>query len=483
MISKHLQVSAGQELAESSQDSVAVRDYLASDSWRLKYHVMPETGWLNDPNGAIQHNGTYHIYYQYVPANPLGGATHWGHMTSKDMVHFKQEPIFMSPTEPFDKDGVYSGSSIEKDGKIHYFYTGNVKHVGDFDYIYSGREQNVVHVVSSDGFDIERREVVISHSEFPEGFTDHIRDPKVFEKNGLYYMALGARTADNMGSVLLYHSIDLEEWVYVGTMLDGDEDAGYMWECPDFFELGGKDVLVLSPQGILPSKYQFNNPHVSCYLLGELDGQSLKYQKHTDFREFDRGFDFYAPHTFEDERGRRIMWGWMGTGDIMPEYTNPTISRGWQHCLTMPRELSVENGKLYQRPLAEYQSLRRNEKQRDLKSADDLAGEVYEMLIELEESSPFSLSLRQDTVLSYDGEVLVLQHGKSGYGRRRRMTEASKVQQLHLFMDTSSIEIFVNNGEFVLTTRVYPEEGQDKISLETNASGTVTYWDLAVEEE
>ena len=76
-----------------------MKNKVQSDPWRLKYHVMPETGWLNDPNGAIQFDGTYHLYYQYVPDTPLGGATHWGHMTSKDMVHFKQEPIFMSPTE------------------------------------------------------------------------------------------------------------------------------------------------------------------------------------------------------------------------------------------------------------------------------------------------------------------------------------------------------------------------------------------------
>src|SRR5699024_7640729 len=93
------------------------KQFVQQNPWRLTFHLMPETGWMNDPNGAIQFDGTYHIYYQYVPEDPLGGgATHWGHMTSKDMVHFEQAPIFMSPTENFDRDGVYSGSAIEKDG-------------------------------------------------------------------------------------------------------------------------------------------------------------------------------------------------------------------------------------------------------------------------------------------------------------------------------------------------------------------------------
>src|SRR5699024_11679469 len=102
------------------------------------------------------------------------------------------------------------GSGIEKDGKIHFFYTGNVKQPGDFDYIYNGREQNVVHVVSQDGNEIERREVAIPHEEFPEAYSDHIRDPKLFRKNGIYYMVLGARTENNLGSILVYQSKDLE---------------------------------------------------------------------------------------------------------------------------------------------------------------------------------------------------------------------------------------------------------------------------------
>ena len=459
-----------------------LRQKIKQDPWRLKFHLMPETGWLNDPNGAIQQDGTYHIYYQYVPETPHGGATHWGHMTSKDMVHFKQEPIFLSPTETYDRDGVYSGSGIEKDGKLHFFYTGNVKKEGDHDYIFSGREQNVVHVVSPDGFEIERREVVIPHADFPEGFSDHIRDPKLLEKDGHYYMVLGGRTSDNKGSILVYDSPDLDQWTYYGTLLDGDEDEGYMWECPDFFELGEDDILILSPQGILPEKYRFDNPHAAGYLIGSTDWNTVKFQPETAFQEFDRGFDFYAPHTFEDDQGRRIMWSWMGIGDTMPEYTNPTIARGWQHALALPRELSIENGKLYQRPLVEYEVLRRNKTQKPLADADDLSGEVYELLIQLEESKDFYLKLRQDTELIFEEKVLTLKHGKSGYGRRKRMTQVAEVTQLQIFVDTSSIEIFVNDGEFVLTTRVYPDAGQDTIALDTDASGTVTYWDLEKEE-
>lgn len=449
-----------------------------NDSWRLAFHQMPEIGWMNDPNGAIQHNGTYHLYYQYVPENPNGGATHWGHKTSSDMVHFKQEDIFMSPTEDFDRDGVYSGGAIEKDGQIHFFYTGNVKKPGDYDYIYSGREQNVVHVVSPEGFQIDKREVVIAHDDFPEGFTDHIRDPKIVEKNDKFYMVLGARTAENTGSIIVYESDDLEKWSYHGTLIDGDEDEGYMWECPDTFELDDKDILILSPQGIREEKYQFNNPHSAGYLIGQTDWQQVKFQPETIYQEFDRGFDFYAPHTFLDEQGRRIMWSWMGIGDIMPEYTNPTIAHGWQHAMALPRELSVEHGKIYQRPLEEYQQLRQNKVEKNFNDTAELAGEVYELLLNFETTGTFELSLRQDTVLSFNGEELMLKHGPSGYGRRKRLIKLDDIFELRIFMDTSSIEVFINDGEYVMTSRVYPAPGQTTINLTTNTTGTITYWDL-----
>lgn len=453
-----------------------------ADPWRLSYHQMPETGWLNDPNGAVQFDGVYHLYHQYVPQDPKGGATHWGHKTSTDMVHFKDEEIFMSPDQAFDQDGVYSGSAIVLDDKIHFFYTGNVKNEGDHDYTFSGREQHTVHVVSPDGFTIESREVIIPHSAYPEGFTDHIRDPKVFELNGKYYLILGARRRTNVGSILIYSSTNLYDWEYEGVFLEGDEEQGYMWECPDYFNVSGKDIAIFSPQGILPTTYNYHNPHAATYLTGQVNWEELKFQVEEDFRELDHGFDFYAPQTFEDDQGRRIMWVWMGIGDTQPEYNNPTIARGWQHAMALPRELSFEDGMLKQRPLVEYQTLRGQEQSYSLTelSADTLRGEVYELLIKFDEGpKDFELLLRQDTSVTYQNGELTLRHGESGYGRRKRTLPLESLSQLHIFSDTSSLEIFVNDGEAVFTSRVYPDANQDKIQITGNGTGKVTYWDLA----
>lgn len=459
-----------------------LKEKVEKDPWRLHYHLMPETGWMNDPNGAVQFNGVYHIYHQYVPENSKGGATHWGHKTSSDMVHFQEEEIYLSPENDYDKDGVYSGSAIQKDGKLHFFYTGNVKLEGDYDYTFSGREQNTVHVISSDGFDVQKREVVIPHEDYPKGYTDHIRDPKVFEYKDKFYMILGARTLENTGSILLYESTDLDEWTYKSKLLEAQKDEGYMWECPDLFELDGITILVFSPQGILPQKHNYLNPHTSGYLMGHINWDELKFEPSDTFKELDKGFDFYAPQTFEDESGRRILWGWMGIGDTSPEYIYPTVSRGWQHALTLPRELFIEEGKLKQRPLPEYKTIRRKETKlqiNDKLEAGTLAGEVYELVIELKNSPRnFELTLRQDSKLSFNNGLLTLEHGPSGYGRRRRYIEADTLTKLHIFSDTSSLEIFVNDGEQVMSSRVFPKPNEDRIEFQTDTQAEIYFWPL-----
>ena len=461
----------------------ALMEKIAADPWRLTYHQMPATGWLNDPNGAVQFKGTYHLYHQYVPETPNGGATHWGHKTSQDMVHFKEEDIFLSPDQLFDEDGVYSGSAFVHDDKIHFFYTGNVKHEGDHDYTYSGREQNTIHVVSADGFTVESREVVIAHADYPAGYTDHIRDPKVFEHEGVYYMILGARTRDNLGQILLYRSDDLYDWSYQGVFLAGNEEQGFMWECPDYFELDDSQVVLFSPQGLLPTTYNYHNPHTVGYLTGAINWDEYAFEPETDFVELDHGFDFYAPQTFEDESGRRILWAWMGIGDTEPEYGNPTVARGWQHAMALPRQLTLENGRLKQRPLPEYQSLRQHTQTHRLCEIEEstLKGEIYELLVEFDETPrSFELTLRQDSKLSYQDGILTLKHGESGFGRRKRMIPLTDLSQLQIFSDTSSLEIFVNDGEFVMTSRVYPSPDQQMIHVTGDAQGQISYWDLKI---
>ena len=225
------------------------------NNWRQKYHIEPKSGWLNDPNGLCFFKGYYHVFYQYAK-EVTGGNKYWAHLKSKDLLHWEEAPIFLSPEYDYNKNGAYSGSAIIKDDIMHIFYTGNVKKDGDFDYIYEGREHNTVHVTSKDGINADSSKVVMYNKDYPEGLSCHVRDPKVFEYEGKYYMVIGARTMEDKGEVLVFESEDLDNWNHIRTF-ETMARIGYMWECPDLFEINGQWILMACPQGLEGGKYEF----------------------------------------------------------------------------------------------------------------------------------------------------------------------------------------------------------------------------------
>ena len=146
---KNKVMRADYEQWRAGQDVTAARS--ASDPDRLLFHVEPELGWLNDPNGMVQKGDTYHIYHQYDPFDAAhGGPVLWNHLTTKDFVTYENHGPVLFPDSEMDSSGAYSGSAFVRDGKIHYFYTGNVKHFDrdDYDYVLTGREQNQIHMVA-----------------------------------------------------------------------------------------------------------------------------------------------------------------------------------------------------------------------------------------------------------------------------------------------------------------------------------------------
>ena len=134
--------------------------------------------------------------------------------------------------------------------------------------------------------------------------------------------------------VLLYRSEDLKHWTYKNRITT-PEAFGYMWECPDLFEIDGQWFLTCCPQGVAKQGIDFENVHQNVWMKLDYDFETDEYEI-GEIRLIDRGFDFYAQQTFEDEKGRRILIGWMGIPDA--DYTNPTVEAGWQHALTLPRD-------------------------------------------------------------------------------------------------------------------------------------------------
>ncbi len=458
----------------------SMRKSAKADGNRLQFHLMPPAGWMNDPNGLCQFQGTCHIYFQYTPFKAGWGTKLWGHYTTKDWIHFREEEPFLFPDCAWDRDGVYSGSAFVQDGEIHYFYTGNVKLTDrPYDYVMEGREQNTIHVKSRDGFRQEEKQLVLDHADYPADMSRHVRDPKIFCREGTYYMLLGARDDKDRGCALLFRSPDLNRWSYFDRIVSA-ERLGYMWECPDFFELEGQGFLLACPQGVPSEEYRYQNVYQCGYFPAELDFENRNYQL-GEFQELDRGFDFYAAQSFEDGKGRRILLGWMGMPDA--DYDNDvTVKQGWIHAMAMPRELRVRDGRLIQKPLEEMKGLRKSEWRGSIREFGIWKTETccFEMRADLgEHEASMTLRLREDVFLSYEGQILTLSLGKSGCGRGRRSIRLEELRNFTVFSDTSSLEIFVNDGEEVITARVYSKGWSQSLGFEgTEPAGTVVFYEL-----
>ena len=438
------------------------------DCFRQKLHLMPPTGWLNDPNGLCQFHGVYHAFFQYSPFNANGGLKMWGHYTSADMITWNYEGVSLYPDQPFDCHGVYSGSAFIEDGKMYLYYTGNVKlEDGEFDYIRTGREANTVLVVSEDGEHFGRKRELMRNSDYPQDLTCHVRDPKVWKENGMYYMVQGARTQKDEGKVLIFESEDQLNWIYKSDVKTAGR-FGYMWECPDYFETEGRKILSTSVQGLEGGVWDARNVYQSGYFL--VEGDILSEYVLSDYELWDYGFDYYAPQSFESEDGRRIHISWMGMPDCK-EYTNLTIAEGWQHCFTFPREVFVEDGKVCQRPVRELQ------KRKTLvdKSAGMLKKDgykVYDVNILGIQNNEFRTVIDEGLILEYKNgrfEMHFTSQDKNSVsaGRGMRYVDVDKISSVEILVDKSSVEVFVNNGEYVFTTRFYPQ----KDSLAVEAAG------------
>ncbi len=433
------------------------------DPWRLKFHLMPPTGWLNDPNGLCQADGVYHVFFQYSPFDAGGGEKFWGHYTSTNLRDWEYRGAPLAPDEAFDKDGVYSGSAFVEEKKIYLFYTGNVKQPGGHDYVMSGREGNTILVESEDGIHFGEKQLLMTNEDYPSDYTCHIRDPKVFEKDGLYYMVLGGRKKGDSGAVLLYESADLKSWT-MKTELKVSGQFGYMWECPDLFFIGKNAFLSLSPQGVPRGKYEFQNVYSSGYF--RIEGDFRNGCKLIGYEEWDKGFDFYAPQSFQDETGRRILIGWCGLPDIDKEYENPTVQKGWQHALTVPREITEKDGRLCQYPVSELNHLRRKEKD-VIPGKETTLSAAFDLKLSLQEGcDDLKVTIAGGLHFTYDGREAVLSFDDSrdregnfsgiGRGRDMRKTLIAGLKEVRILADTSLVELYLNHGEKVFTTRYYP---------------------------
>lgn len=440
------------------------------DPHRPHWHIAPSIGLMNDPNGWIQARGVYHLFYQWNPFACKHGAKWWGHLTSTDLVHWKNEPVALMPTESYEVSGCYSGSAVLHQDQIHLLYTGNVKYPDG-----SRTAYQCLAVEQADGL-YEKQGPVI---ELPEGYSGHVRDPKVWFQDGFWWMVLAAQTLDLQGRVLLYQSTDLRNWTQkgeiAGSHVNQMSDFGYMWECPDLFQLNGQDILLCCPQGIPKAEGQYPNLYQCGYFIGQLDLWNIRFE-HGDFIEIDHGFEFYAAQTTESEDGRRLLFGWLGLPDDN-ELSHPTIAYGWVDHMTCPRELTFENNKLYQRPVKELSALRIGDGiswQGIASDAPQLSAISAELWIDV--TAPFRLSIRDAAWVIWDGSQLTfIRHNWRTQQSEQRHWRGS-LHQLQLLFDASSIEIFINDGESCMSARYFPSPQKTRLEFDGAHPVAIRHW-------
>lgn len=434
------------------------------DKYRQYFHLMPPVGWLNDPNGLCYAKGEYNVFFQYSPLSPKGsGGRFWGWYKSPDLIHWHYKGVPIVTDTEWDKDGVYSGSALVENDNIHIFCTGNVKHKGEYDYINAGRESNTIYVSPAHW----EKHLIFKNEDYPENYTQHIRDPKVWKEDNKYYMVLGGRKKGDKGAVLIYTSDDISKGWHFLREITTEKKFGYMWECPDIFKLNNQYFLSISPQGLEQEGYKYQNIYQSGYF--SIDGDYRADYDLINFTEWDMGFDFYAPQTFTDQQGRRILIGWVGMPDA--EYTNPTVERGWQNCLTVPRVLEYRKGKIYQNPVSEIDKLRT--KAVVLTSGEKASENICDIVVENINSHTFKGNIKNTLHIEYDNNIFKIILNQ--YGRKERGLILTKLDKLRILVDSSVAEIYINDGEYVFTTMYYAEN--DFICINCPDS-KITLWSM-----
>ena len=438
---------------------------ISASPYRQTYHNQAVTGLMNDPNGFVWHDNRWHLFYQWCPWGAVHGLKYWYHIVSKDLVTWQNLGVCLMPDQGdgYDNKGAYSGSAMPIGDKIYLYYTGNHR-----DPDWTRRAYTCLARLGDDGW-TEKYPLPLFGSH--PGYTEHQRDPKIIRvpDQNRWYLILGAQSRDLYGRVLLYSSEDLQHgWTFAGELkVPGFEKFGDMWECPSIEHIGGKDVLMFCPQHLtLPGRGMSRNHN--GYIIGSMDWDALTFDPEGQFHVLDFGFDSYAAACANNlqDADKAILIAWMG----LPDLSYPTDAEDWAGCLTLPRELKVRKRRLIQQPLPELKKLR-DEQIRMTPNEhgavflpraaevemDCRSGDVMADFFTTEKGSG-GLTIRYNDLtreITLDRSGLNITFGDEGDTSRTRILE-NGLSHLRIFVDSSSIEVFVNDGEAVFTSRAFP---------------------------
>ena len=490
----------------SSEALQRVRDFEAefrrcADAERPLFHFTAPIGWLNDPNGFSLYKGEYHLFFQYHPFNTHWGPMHWGHAKSKDMIRWEYLPAALAPDAPYDRDGCFSGSAIElPDGRQLLLYTG-IHNSRRADGVVDCLQQQCVAV--GDGVDFEKLESnpVLDISDLPDGYSEiDFRDPKLWREGDKYYAVISSRPPDGSGSILLYESEDCFRWHFVTVLAMCRNEFGKMWECPDFFPLDGRQVLFVSPMQMMRDGLEFHAGYGNMAIIGDYDKTNHAFSRQR-VQAVDYGLDFYAHQTLETPDGRRVMIAWMQNWATVQNQKENIRLFGQ---MTLPRELSIRDGRLYQNPVRELEQYRgkctRYEKMRlnGTCTLEGVRGRVMDLTVNVSSCGDrlyqrFFLTVAHDRThgaeIRYTPQDGVLRIERSASGGRFDIVHHRKFQtsgggsvKLRIIMDRSCVELFVNDGAQAASFMLYDEEEADGVlfSADGNVMLDVEHYTLSI---
>ncbi len=457
-----------------------------SDQHRPQIHFSPKIGWMNDPNGMVYHNGTYHLFFQHYPDGTKWGPMHWGHATSKDLVHWQEHKIALYP----DNLGtIFSGSAvIDKDNTAGFGKNAMVAifthHNTELEKTGSDKYQ-----YQSLAYSLDEGKTWTKYSGNPvlpnPGIRD-FRDPKVFWYEAEKKWVMTLATLDH---ITFYSSPDLKNWKEESKFGKTIGAHGGVWECPDLFPLiynGQKHwvlIVNINPGGP-------NGGSATQYFVGNFDGKTFKpYQ--TDTQWLDYGPDEYAGVTWDNTGDRRLFIGWMSNW----QYANDVPTQLWRSAMTISRELGIEKiGNKYfvtSKPVKELNFL--NGKEYKTNSVSTQQFNLSEKAGAL--NSPVRLNISSNQIGSFDitlsndlnEKVIIgfnakenqyfIDRSKSGKTDFEKGFAAKHISprfsfknemDLTLIIDDASVELFADRGLTVMTSIFFPTKNYTNVSINTN---------------
>jgi sucrose-6-phosphate hydrolase SacC (GH32 family) len=424
---------------------VSLRDAIpkaAQDPERPMFHFRAPALWMNDPNGPLFHDGFYHVFYQFNPYGETWGHMHWGHARSRDLVYWSDLPVALWPSKDKGEEHCFSGCArINAQGRPMVFYTSVAGQAGVPNQQWAALgDKRLFAWTKFAGNPV----LDLKMSGVPP-FTGAWRDPFIFKEQGRIFMILGADTQEKaMIPLFEAQNGNLDKWIYRGILYESEKKKVDFFECPNIVKLADKWVLMYSPYRAVE------------YIVGHLDMNEYRFIPETrgvvdPGQVKDNGF--YASNILLDPHGRTILLGWLRG---FPQ------GQGWNGCMALPRQISLDNtGHLIQEPVPELQKLRRhssefpsfvlNDESRDFV---EIQGDMLELSVEMEpvQAVSFGVELRcslddtRSVPIRYDGRSITVAGAQVPLELAKRQP-----LKLHIFLDHSVLEVFVNDGSLCLS--------------------------------